>query len=219
MQMAAAVLVAVVGAGGHLLLNGGVKREASNSGGQVATATPAGVSPAQALPASDFSIVPASTSTMEVVPVRAEAPSVGGLVPAVAHNARSPASRPEVLDLPGGMVRVATGESVARIWVRRQGSLRGPATFFWWTEPGSAREVRDFAQILRRWEVIPDGAAGIELRVPLVRDSTRTQTRNFYVKIERGSSGAELGVRTIAQVEIVPRGPEAIAANITGLSN
>jgi hypothetical protein len=109
----------------------------------------------------------------------------------------------EVLDLPRALVRVAASQSVAKIWVRRRGSLRGPVTFYWWTENGSA-QPRDFTQILRRWEVIEDGARGIELHIPLMSDSTRTRSRAFYVKIGRPGRGAMLGSRTLAQVEMLP---------------
>jgi hypothetical protein len=102
------------------------------------------------------------------------------------------------------LVQVTDDQQVAKVWVRRRGNLQGPVTFQWWTEASSAQGGRDFAQVAPRWEVIADGSPGIELLVPLVKDSTRTQRRAFYVKLHRVGSGGTLGERTLAQVEIVP---------------
>jgi hypothetical protein len=99
---------------------------------------------------------------------------------------------------------VAGDQPVARIWVRRQGELRGAVTFLWWTESGSARADQDFREISPRTARIADGAKGVELLVPLVPDASRQETRTFYVKIDQVSRGATLGTRTLVQVSIVP---------------
>jgi hypothetical protein len=135
------------------------------------------------------------------------------ITPRLGDGATENTTQGDVLDLPRPLVRVDGNQSVAKIWVRRRGDLRGPVTFYWWTETGSAQVMRDFTQIMRRWEVIGDGEAGIELRVPLTGRALRTGTLTFYVKIDRTRSGALLGRRTLAQIEILPPRAQAVAAN------
>jgi len=83
---------------------------------------------------------------------------------------------------------------VATTRMRHRGSLRGLVTFYWWTETGTAEAGRDFTHVLRRWEVIEDGAAGIDLQVMLMHEAGRTQPRTFYVKLDRAGLGATLAV-------------------------
>lgn len=124
----------------------------------------------------------------------------------VAPRRPSPvAPRPARIELQASTVETPSGEPFARVQVRRRDNLQAPVSFKWWTETGSAQANRDFLGIEPRLEWIPAGAGGVELRVPLLVDPTRTQSRNFYVKIEgAGSSNVVLGSRTLTQVNVPP---------------
>ncbi|HUG72037.1 MAG TPA: protein kinase, partial [Steroidobacteraceae bacterium] len=199
-------MVAFMGLGGYALVQGGkidspiIQRAPVEIAATIQPAPPeaASLPAATALPATTPAPPPAETSTPA---------APGSLSPPVApaQAVQAPvAQRRAQLDLPDGLVRVTDDQQVAKVWVRRRGNMQGPVTFQWWTEASSAQGGRDFAQVAPQWEVIADGSPGIELLVPLVKDSTRTQRRTFYVKLHRVGSGGTLGERTLAQVEIVP---------------
>jgi serine/threonine protein kinase len=117
-----------------------------------------------------------------------------------------PAPRRPSIDLASTFAWVETTEPVARIWVMRSGNLDREVTFRWWTETGTAQVDRDFRAIEPRFGVIPEGARGVELLVPLMPDPDRREPRTFYVKIDEPGPGADLGKRTLMQVAIVPPG-------------
>ncbi len=129
-------------------------------------------------------------------------PTVAASEPPAANGARARSS----IDLAANHAWVDTTERVARIWVARRGSLNSEVTFRWWTETGTAQADRDFRAIAPRIGVIPEGARGVELLVPLMPDPQRREPRTFYVKIDEPGPGAELGTRTLMQVAIVPPG-------------
>ncbi|MEO6185474.1 MAG: protein kinase [Steroidobacteraceae bacterium] len=108
------------------------------------------------------------------------------------------------IDLPADVMWVESTAPVARIWVRRRGNLNGTVSFQWWTESGSALPDRDFRRISARVAVIPSGAKGTELLVPMMPDAERAEPRTFYVKIDSPSARATLGAKTLMQVAIVP---------------
>jgi hypothetical protein len=141
-------------------------------------------------PVPQLPAVPASpeVTTRPVVPVPVPQPAV---------------MRPQ-LDLPTRVARVDAGQPVARIWVRRQGSLRGETTFLWWTESGTAEIDVDFREIPPRMATIANGARGVELLVPIVPNADRLASRAFYVKIDSPGPGAILGARNLTQVLILP---------------
>lgn len=114
------------------------------------------------------------------------------------------AMRPR-LDLPARVAQVDGDLPVARIWVRRQGSLRGDVSFLWWTESGTARIDEDFREITPRTAVVKDGARGVELLVPVMPNASRQEERTFYVRIDNADRGASIGSRNLMQVAIVPR--------------
>jgi len=125
-------------------------------------------------------------------------------------------ARPSI-DLAANFAWVDTSARVARIWVMRRGSVNREVTFRWWTESGTAEVDRDFRRIDPRVEIIPYGARGIELLVPLMPDPARREPRTFYVKIDEPGPGADLGPRTLMQVAIVPPGYPA-ARDTTALN-
>ncbi len=61
------------------------------------------------------------------------------------------------IDLPSDAAWVETTQPVARVWVRRRGSLDQAVTFQWWTESGSALPERDFRAVPPRIEMIRAG--------------------------------------------------------------
>jgi hypothetical protein len=190
--LAVAVVVALLGGGAYFLFGA--------RPGEV-DATPAAV----AAPAPEV----ASRSPPPVAPVTAPAPGAGpGSVaaeapaPSAAEGAAPQLARP-VIELSSRGAWVDTTSPVARIWVRRRGSLEQAVSFQWWTENGSAKDDRDFIGAMPSVAVIPSGARGVELRVPLIPDAQRREPRTFFVKIDR-ARGARLGESTLLQVAIVP---------------
>jgi hypothetical protein len=209
-------LIAFISLGGYALVQGEridlplVQREpveiaaAAVEPAPVATVTPA----AAAAAAAETQLPPANAATETAASTAAALPIVSNDEPEAVETApvvRAPViQRRAVLDLPEDVVQVTNSQPVAKIWVRRRGNLSGPVTFQWWTEASSAQAGRDFASMEPQWEVIPDGAPGIELLVPLVNDSTRTERRAFYVKLHRVGNGGTLGESNLIQVEIIP---------------
>lgn len=163
-----------------------------------------------AVPAAVPAVVPAVVAAV-VPPATAAAPAEKATNRA--QSVRS-AQRPNVppptapgrpsIDLPASVTWVKTTAPVARIWVRRRGDLNNRVAFQWWTENGSALPDRDFRRISAREAIIPSGARGTELLVPLLPDAARGEARTFYVKIDSPSSRARLGARTLIQVAIIP---------------
>jgi hypothetical protein len=190
--LAVAVVVALLGGGAYFLFGA--------RPGEV-DATPAAV----AAPVPEV----ASRSPPPVAPVIAPAPGAGpGSVaaeapaPSAPEGAAPQLARP-VIELSSRGAWVDTTSPVARIWVRRRGSLEQAVSFQWWTENGSAKDDRDFIGAMPSVAVIPSGARGVELRVPLIPDAPRREPRTFFVKIDR-ARGARLGESTLLQVAIVP---------------
>ncbi len=141
------------------------------------------------------------------VPREDKAASPGADSPvAEAVSANASAMAEPRIDLLNDTAWVETTEPVARIWVRRRGSLGEAVTFQWWTESGSALPDRDFRAVAPRTEVIRKGAGGVEVLVPLIPDASRGEARTFFVKIDAAGSGVALGSRTLMQVAIVPPG-------------
>lgn len=129
----------------------------------------------------------------------------------------TPPSRASI-DLGSTYAWVDTTEPVVRVQVTRQGMLDREVTFRWWTETGTAQVDRDFRAIEPRMGMIPAGAHGTELLVPLMPDPARREPRTFYVKIDEPGPGADLGTRTLMQVAIVPPGYPA-ARDATAAQN
>jgi serine/threonine protein kinase len=100
-------------------------------------------------------------------------------------------------------VEVPATETTAIVIVRRRGSLRGDASFKWWTESGTAKPATDFTPATPRVEEIANGRNSIILSIP-VSNRPRSQARSFYVVIDQTDSGATLGARTLTMVTLLP---------------
>lgn len=153
--------------------------------------------------------------------VRAERP----LPPATAHEApllltdsrAAAAAEPAVAPLPAASARpaliemtvptveVAAGEVSARVMVRRKGSLHGEVGFTWWTESGTAKPGTDFTPVVPQVAHIRDRQAGVSLMIPLL-NSSRAQSKSFYVVIDLPEGNAKLGERALAMVTLLPTG-------------
>jgi hypothetical protein len=101
-------------------------------------------------------------------------------------------------------IEVPAGEPAAVVVIHRSGSLRGNASFSWWTEAGTARPGQDFEPVVRREEHLADGKNAVSLFVPVVTDSTRRRPKTFYVVVSTRSRDAPLGVRHQVMVTILP---------------
>jgi hypothetical protein len=100
-------------------------------------------------------------------------------------------------------VEVPAAESLALVSVRRKGNLRGETNFTWWTESGTAKPGIDFLPALPQLASIGDGKSGVSLSIPLSK-APRTQSKSFYVVIDRSEGGAALGARTLTMITLLP---------------
>ena len=101
-------------------------------------------------------------------------------------------------------IEVPAGEPAARVVVHRGGSLRGGASFSWWTEAGTANPGQDFEPVAPHEERIADGKSSVSLFVPVVADSTRRQPKTFYVVMGGPSRDVSVGARHRVVVTIRP---------------
>jgi serine/threonine protein kinase len=126
--------------------------------------------------------------------------------PAAAIPPPAPAASgaPTRIELAEDMIEASSVESLARVVVRRSGSLRGDVQFVWWTESGSAKAGDDFASFGARAGQMEDLKDSVELLIPIVSDLTRRQPKSFYVVIGQAGPGALLGARTRSVVIIQP---------------
>jgi hypothetical protein len=97
---------------------------------------------------------------------------------------------------------VQSGDSAARILVRRTGSTRAEARFVWWTENASASANLDFVSWGRRTERIAPGQSSVTLLVPIIKDPSRSAPRKFYVLIATDGDSTKLGAVTRATVQL-----------------
>jgi hypothetical protein len=104
--------------------------------------------------------------------------------------------------LAAGVVEVSPPDAFALVTVRRKGSMRGAASFTWWTESGTAKPGADFASIAPHVERIADGKSSINLIIPVVSDSTRRAPKSFYVLIDEAAPGTAVVDRTTTMVTI-----------------
>ena len=102
--------------------------------------------------------------------------------------------RPRV-ELAASQVEVPAFAAVARVAVRRSGSLNGRLRFTWWTQSGTAQAGRDFVMVDPRDAHISPGQRATQLLIPLVVDPRRRAERTFYVFIDRSDVHAVLGRR------------------------
>jgi hypothetical protein len=100
-------------------------------------------------------------------------------------------------------VEVPANEPSAQIMVRRKGSLRGEASFLWWTESGTAKPGIDFSPVVPQIARIEDGKSSVALNVPL-SNRGRAQEKAFYVVIDQSEGGAAVSGRTLTMVTMLP---------------
>jgi hypothetical protein len=100
-------------------------------------------------------------------------------------------------------VDIQAPDTTASIVVERKGSLRGDASFTWWTESGTAKPGQDFSPVTPREGHIEDGSATVVLTVA-VSGARRTKPKSFYVVIDRTDSGPALAGRTLSMVTLQP---------------
>ena len=93
-----------------------------------------------------------------------------------------------------------SGDSAARILVRRSGASKADAQFVWWTENATAVADLDFVSWGHRVERVPAGQSSTTLLVPIIKDATRNGARSFYVIIGETGDGAKVGGVTRAAV-------------------
>ena len=136
----------------------------------------------------------------------ASAGDAGPLPGARRAGAPQPAARAATtrarIALAADIVEVPASEPMARVVVSRAGNARGDVSFTWWTESGTARPGEDYVAVAPRVAHIADSRTSVSLLVPVVVDSTRRQSRNFYVVIDEASRGASLGARTVTMVTV-----------------
>ena len=123
-----------------------------------------------------------------------------GETPAPAHPVSVWQAR---VELAADTVDVLATERSAQVVVHRTGSLRGAASFTWWTESGTAKPGVDFIPVMPRTGIIEDGSNGVTLDIDISAIS-RHQSKSFYVVIDQAESGAALGPRTLTMVTIQP---------------
>jgi hypothetical protein len=168
-----------------------------------ADAPPAAATPVLSAPAA----APAQSAVANSTPAAANAAAVpaspSGETPAPAPAHPVTVWQPRV-ELAADTVDVPATERSARVVVHRTGSLRGPASFTWWTESGTAKPGVDFIPVMPRTGIIEDGSNGVTLDIDISAISRR-QSKSFYVVIDQAESGAALGPRTLTMVTIQPQ--------------
>jgi len=163
----------------------------------VAPAAPSSGSAANAVTPLAPSPSPASDSSN----ARNQAGEPAGITPPIPAD-----SSPSRIELDREATDVPADAAMALVPVRRRGNLLRDATFIWWTETGSAKAGADFEPVTPRMETIKAGKDRLNLRIPIVSDSTRRQAKSFFVVIDQPGPHVSLGSRTVAKVSILPPG-------------
>ncbi len=140
---------------------------------------------------------PQPASLDSAAPSQARAPTaIAPPLPAI--------NSPSRIELAFETIEVSNNTPTALVPVRRKGNLLRDATFIWWTETGTAKAGADFEPVAPRTETIRAGKDRLNLPIPIVSDSARRQTKNFFVVIDQPGPYASLGSRTVAKVSILP---------------
>ena len=147
---------------------------------------------------------PSPTNTESVAPSEAHAPTASAPPAQAPISPPAPADySPSRIELAFETTEVANGNPTALVLVRRRGNLLRDATFTWWTETGTAKAGADFEAFEPRTETLRAGKDRLELQIPIVSDSMRRQTKNFFVVIDQPGPHVSLGPRTVAKVSIL----------------
>jgi serine/threonine protein kinase len=136
---------------------------------------------------------PTALASPVAAPAKPVASSASAPGKPVAKTAAAvPATGATRIELSADHYTVQPGDSAAHILVRRSGGARGEVSFVWWTENASASADLDFVAWGRRVERIRANQASVTLLVPIIKDSTRTAARTFYVDIGEVGDGTKL---------------------------
>jgi len=154
------------------------------------------------LPLADSRPVAAGESAVATRPATLAAPPApaASAVPAPAQSAN-----PALIEMTVSTVEVPAGEVSARVMVRRKGNLRGEISFTWWTESGTAKPGTDFTPVVPQVAHMGDRQTGVSLVIPLL-NSSRAQSKSFYVVIDVPEGNAKLGERALAMVTLPSTG-------------
>ena len=107
------------------------------------------------------------------------------------------------IEMTADTIDVFSGDTVAHVSVRRTGSLRGEASFKWWTESGTAKPGIDFSPEMPHVASIGSGSGSVTLDIP-VAGTRRGPPKSFYVVIDQDESGPALGSRNLTMVTLQP---------------
>ena len=158
------------------------------------TPTTAATPPSAAAPASKTAPAPA----LRLPPPAPRLPAPAPAAPAHAAN-----TGPMRIEMTADTIDVFSGDTVAHVSVRRTGSLRGEASFKWWTESGTAKPGIDFSPEMPHVASIGSGSGSVTLDIP-VSGTRRGPPKSFYVVIDQDESGPALGSRNLTMVTLQP---------------
>jgi hypothetical protein len=110
------------------------------------------------------------------------------------------------IELTAPTVEVVPGEPVARVTLRRKGSLKGDVSFMWWTESGTAKSGVDFAASAPHLEHMANNQSLDTLLIPIMQNPRRHEERSFYLVIDDAGpdAGAAVIGRTTAMITLLP---------------
>jgi serine/threonine protein kinase len=196
------LVIALALAGGYWLTT--AHKTASRA---IATAPTDNIAPARS-GSHDRPLPPAAAheAPLPLADSRAAAAGESAVAPqpaAVAPSASPAPARPALIEMTVPTVEVPAGEVSARVMVRRKGNLRGEIGFTWWTESGTAKPGTDFSPVVPQVAHMGDRQSGVSLTIPLL-NSSRSQSKSFYVVIDVPEGNAKLGERALAMVTLPP---------------
>jgi serine/threonine protein kinase len=222
---AALVVLALLGAGGYwaAMNRGSPARNFTKWRAPATPVSPPGASsaapisgaapPAQpsAAPLQPAKPIPAPSLSAQSIPApRPAAGQAAAYTPPVrATSTRAANSVPVRIETAADTIDVSYGDARAHVSVRRSGSVRGPATFTWWTEAGTGKPGIDFVPVMPHTARIEDGSSDTDLTVAVVYAAARTDPKSFYVVIDRAESGPTIGARAQTLVTLLPRDQRA----------
>jgi serine/threonine protein kinase len=169
--------------------------------------------PAKPIAAPSQLAQPIPAPSLPAQPIPAPRPAAGQAAaytpPVRAASTRAANSGPVRIGLAADTIDVPYGDARAHVSVRRSGSVRGPATFTWWTEAGTGKPGVDFVPVMPHIARIEDGSSDTDLTVAVVYAAARTDPKSFYVVIDQAESGPTIGARAQTLVTLLPRDQRA----------
>ena len=143
---------------------------------------------------------------MQAIPAAAASPDV--LPPASPASPAQPGPRDTgVISFEVATIRASAAQSLVAISVKRLQSTRGPATFTWRIERGSALPDVNYQAVTPQVVRFHDGQAVRSLFIPLLQTrapGTRHEPRSFSVALASTADGPALGRFTRVTVTIDP---------------